>query len=480
MAASRENPFESLLLVATTVAEYLRVVSRENFTEIMKKVREEYAEPMQSYIWFLFYNRERIPELDGIIDSLFNEDNQNTQTITTIVMKLFEEGGWEESSANTKLLRYLIINSLPNTNIDALLELNFIQRVHESLPTVIENRLKLENRFANLQEQNMEAEERLRLTQGMQEITEQKLREAESKVQTNAKILQMMDPAFSISALGLSELMRRSEDAKFAGQVAAKQVLASGLEKLRREDTIELQKQQSVALRVATVLTAPSQNTSSSNAQKKERKTRITEAGDLGVKRDKSSDTQVRAMLDAVNRRHVGFINQSQSNDALPKCDSASGNAANEERQNRLSEASELGETRNKSSDTHVKWMLDVVNRRHVGFFKECNGSITNVPSQPIVVQRRCFSTGDFRIKAFDHQSVSPEFSEHRLSLAAQFSKINGSSWIGMVDKPAPSSGALTFETDKPTVLAADDDCFNEGSLMDVGSGSSTPSRNMS
>src|SRR5579862_780962 len=111
MAASRVNPRHNLIRTAIDLADYLRVINRDEFLKIMTAARNEYAAPAESWIWFLLVNRERVPFVDSMIQKMVASDNP--QAITAIVSEVFSIGGWDETSMNTTLMRSLV-KKIPN------------------------------------------------------------------------------------------------------------------------------------------------------------------------------------------------------------------------------------------------------------------------------------------------------------------------------------------------------------------------------
>ncbi|GEM_PF-4620084 len=197
MAESRlRDPIKNLEQTAYDLAYYIRHVNQTEFLSIMSEVRKEYGAPRDSWFWFIFYSRARVSKIDSTIEEFRNAnrdvkpetpanyaENHASKTSTTTesspgstaqvevskpkttmeaVVELLKEGGWEDTSANTKLLERLI-KKLHGYNPNFIL----IEReriiLRDLLLEAIEHRIQAENKLK---------EEELKLDQ----INQEKLR----------------------------------------------------------------------------------------------------------------------------------------------------------------------------------------------------------------------------------------------------------------------------------------------------------------
>lgn len=196
MAESRlRDPIHNLEQTAYDLAYYIRHVNQTEFLAIVSEVRKEYGAPKDSWFWSWFYSRNRVATLDTAIKELqpkttVTEDktvppaesaqdvDAKTKSIDA-VKKLLNEGGWEDSSANTKLLEQLI-KKLHRYNPNFIL----IEReriiLKELLIIAIDQRLKVEEQMNN---------EELKLKQ----INDDKIRKEKELLQMQADLLRKQE-----------------------------------------------------------------------------------------------------------------------------------------------------------------------------------------------------------------------------------------------------------------------------------------------
>ncbi|VVC74809.1 hypothetical protein AQUSIP_00810 [Aquicella siphonis] len=293
------NPLHSLTQTARDLAFYLRHINRDEFLQVMTEVRESYGAPAESWLWFVFYSRARRAQLDQIIDELkqtppVNEeqlpvdnmpDLQKSDTeslsksdiikpsdlgeredagslsksadgalamsaiskqtpkpksIIEVVKSMLQEGGWEETSANTNLLRAML-KKLHNYDPGVELTLNEIRVLKDLLFLAIDQRLQAEAKLIE-EEARLKAidEETLRMKKELLSKEQLLLRKKEEIAENESRIQELQN-AKSATGRELSDIEQEKAGKKRELQMFLLQLKELEEDKNQREHAYELQ-----------------------------------------------------------------------------------------------------------------------------------------------------------------------------------------------------------------------------------------------
>lgn len=268
-----KNPLHNLTQTAKDAASYLRHVSEAEFIDTLKEVGSEYGAVTESYVWYWFYWRERLPALKKTIsdleakqkqnnetietntDQLINEENALTQAqeavsdelsiINAMVALLKEENaGLASSSRNTILLKK-IIKKLHGYDPSIKLQLNEVVEFHQLLIDAIEERLKAEAELNEEEIRLIELEHKVLALQLEKNICESELRKIEedrinqeSELEKARQTLLLLNPEFDIKQFALGELKETMEEAKKVGEAAVNTFIAERNELLRKKQEL--------------------------------------------------------------------------------------------------------------------------------------------------------------------------------------------------------------------------------------------------
>lgn len=207
MAQTRlRNPLHNLVQTAFDLALYLRHVSLDEFIDVMTEVRNKYAAPKESWLWFMFYSRYRLGQLDQAIHEMKSEssesldDDDTGKMILNAVTTILKEGGWEDTSANTNLLRALL-KQIHGYDPGAALTIDEIYELKDLLFVAIEQRIAAEERLS-------QEEQRLK------EIDEQKIKLEKEVLRKQEELLRKQEEIYdNESRLKLLEVEQSKKDA---------------------------------------------------------------------------------------------------------------------------------------------------------------------------------------------------------------------------------------------------------------------------
>lgn len=263
------NPLHNLEQTARDLAYYLRNINRDEFLRLMTDVRKSYGGPADSWFWFMFYSRSRRGQLDQIINELqkgqdvnaghqvedtadqeksdvdklsksdivvtskhveevesidslsksldillsaSEKDNQSDKpkTITEIVSAILhdQDGGWEETSANTTLLRAMVKN-LHNYDPKVELTLTEVRELKGLVFDAIEQRLQAEAKLLAEETRLREiTDQTLQMRKALLANQELLLRKKEEIVANESRILELQ----SVKSLTGKELQEIEEE----------------------------------------------------------------------------------------------------------------------------------------------------------------------------------------------------------------------------------------------------------------------------
>lgn len=113
-----KKPLHNLTQTAKDLADHLNRLTKLELFEILSEIRKSYGSVKDSYIWSRFYSRERVPQLDTIIEylKLETQTDESIQQNDTNAAKL-KASGWMEMATNLQL--NALMNKLVDDNVDS-------------------------------------------------------------------------------------------------------------------------------------------------------------------------------------------------------------------------------------------------------------------------------------------------------------------------------------------------------------------------
>lgn len=188
-----QNPLHSLIKTAFDLALYLRHVSKDEFITVITPVRDQYAGPLESYVWssVYYFIRTRLERLDLMIARIneYNGDDVGKLILDEVSDILRDtKGGWEDTSVNTTMLQ-TFIKQIHNYDSEKSLTAQETHEFNALLLAAIENRLEAENKLSQEESRLKEIEEeKLRLECEVIKKQEELLRKKEEILEKEDKL----------------------------------------------------------------------------------------------------------------------------------------------------------------------------------------------------------------------------------------------------------------------------------------------------